>query len=88
MYHPGIKFYTVSGSYACSSGVKLNKSGNGAPLGKVVSGSLNSSKYGSSKADSGVGLAFGSYCNSLDTKSIASLGVLCLKTFSHGSGLI
>ena len=88
MYHPGIKFYTVSGSYACSSGVKLNKSGNGYPLGNTHSCSLSSSKYGSNNADNGVGLAFGSYYNNLDTKSIASRGVLCLKTFSHGSGRI
>ena len=57
-------------------------------MGNLVLGSLNSSKNGSNNPESGVGLAFGSYCNSLETKSIASRGVLCLNTFSHGRGLI
>lgn len=57
-------------------------------MGNLVLGSLNSSKNGSNNPERGVGLAFGSYCNSLETKSIASRGVLCLNTFSHGRGLI
>jgi len=57
-------------------------------LGNLVFGSLNSSKYGSNNPERGVGLALGSYYKSLETKSIASRGVLCLNTFSHGSGLI
>ena len=68
--------------------MKLNKSGRGWPFGNLVFGSLNSSKYGSNNPERGVGLAFGSYYKSLETKSIASRGVLCLKTFSHGNGLI
>ena len=79
---------TVLGSVLCSSCVKLNSSGSGWPFGNLVFGSRNSSKYGSRRAPRGVGLANGSYCNNYETKSMASFGVLCLKTFSHGSGLI
>lgn len=43
-----------------SSGVNLNKSGSGYPVGSLVLGSLNSLKYGSNKASRGLGLAFGS----------------------------
>lgn len=66
----------------------MNSSGSFYPFGSLVFGSLNSSKYGSSNPPSGVGLPFGSYESNLETKSIASLGVLCLNTFSQGRGLI
>jgi hypothetical protein len=68
--------------------VKLNRSGMGCPLGSLQFGSLNSSKYGSNNPLNGVGLPFGSYYNNLETKFIASRGVVCLKTFSQGRGLI
>jgi len=41
--------------------VKLKRSGSGCPLGSLVFGSLNSSKYGSRRPPRGVGLAKGSY---------------------------
>jgi len=88
VYHEGMHCWIVSGSILCSSWVKLKRSGSGPPFGNRVPYSLSSSKYGSSRADNGVGLAFGSYWSNLDTKSMASRGVLCLNTFSHGSGLI
>jgi len=88
VYHYGINWFTVYCSIWCSSYVKLNKSGSGWPLGSLVFGSRSSSKYGSRRPPRGVGLPFGSYWRSLDTNSIASLGVLCLKTLSHGRGLI
>ena len=68
--------------------MKLKHSGIADPFGSLVFGSLNSSKYGSKRPLNGVGLPFGSYYSNLDTKVIASLGVLYLKTFSHGNGLI
>ena len=88
VYHWGINYWTVCGSIWCSSYVKLNNSGSFWPLGSLVFGSLNSSKYGSTRPPRGVGLPFGSYESNFETKSMASLGVLCLNTFSHGRGLI
>ena len=88
VYHSGMHYWMVSGSILCSSTVKLNSAGMGWPFGSVVPCSLNSSKYGSNREPNGVGLDFGSYWSNRETKSIESRGVLCLKTFSHGKGLI
>ena len=68
--------------------MKLKRSGSGSPFGSLVSYNLSSSKNGSKRPLNGVGLASGSYYSSLETKSIDSRDVLCLNTFSHGSGLI
>ena len=68
--------------------MKLNRAGKAPPFGSTVFGSLNSSKNGSNSDPNGVGLAVGSYCRSVATKSMESRGVLCLKTLSHGRGLI
>jgi hypothetical protein len=61
VYQFGINYFTVYGSILCSSTVKLKRGGRGAPFGKVVVYSRNSSKYGSRRDDRGVGLALGSY---------------------------
>jgi len=88
VYQAGINYVTVACSWLCSSWVKLNRSGSGCPFGSVVPYSLSSSKKGSKSPLNGVGLPLGSYWSNLDTKSIDSRDVLCLNTFSHGSGRI
>ena len=71
-----------------SSLEKSNKSGHGFPLGNFVFLSLNSSKNGCNNASNGFNLLSGLYTNILDIKSIASGGVLDLKTLFHGCAFI
>ena len=60
--------------------VKLNKSGSGPPLGRVVLGSRSSSKNGWRSPSIGFNRCSGGYTSSRETRSIASGGVLDLKT--------
>lgn len=60
--------------------VKLNRSGRGPPLGRVVFGSRSSSKNGCNNPSIGLSRCSGGYTSNLETKSIASGGVLDRKT--------
>ena len=63
--------------------VKLNKSGSGFPFGSLVLISLSSSKKACCNTSNGINRSCGGYTKTFDIKSIASGGVLDLKTLKH-----
>lgn len=85
LYHAGTSYSIISGEVEdISSLEKSNKSGKGFPFGSFVFLSLNSSKNGCKRASSGFNLLSGLYTKIFDIKSIASVGVLDLKTLFQG----
>jgi hypothetical protein len=71
-----------------SSFEKSNKSGKGFPFGNLVFLSLSSSKNGWRSASRGFNLLSGLYTKILEIKSMASGGVLDLKTLFQGCAFI
>jgi hypothetical protein len=85
LYHVGISCSMMSGLVELiSSFEKSNRSGKGLPFGNLVFLSLNSSKNGCNNTSKGLSLLSGLYTKTLDIKSIASGGVLDLKTLFQG----
>lgn len=85
MYQGGIRDSIISADTdVISSLQKSNKSGRGFPLGNFVLLSLSSSKKGWVKASKGLNLLSGLYTKILEMRSIASGGVLDLKTLFQG----
>lgn len=71
-----------------SSFEKSKRSGRGPPFGNFVFLSRSSSKKGCINASNGLNLLSGLYTNTFEIKSIASGGVLDLKTLFQGWALI
>lgn len=85
----GISFSIISGEVdEISSLEKSKSSGKGFPLGSFVFGYLSSSKNGCRRISRGLSLLSGLYTRILEIMSIASGGVLALKTLFQGCAFI